>query len=480
MGEKRIGVEVYSVLAAAVILVCLLMFKPIIGVADNGDFSRIMGQTGLAYISDAPEDRYFDYVTRQYRISGAEQAYSPYFSSEVHLVAFAKLLNNLFNSRAGYFDIRFLAAIYSTVLLAALYLLVKYLKQGPMPVDFILAGILIYIFTDVAYISYFNSLYGEAVAFSFLLLTAGLALCLIRQEKHTLTVLTAFFLASMFFIGAKVQYAPAGLLIAVFGIRLSRLRGDKLWKVSTVFFSMLVLWLSVVSYQSVPENIKVCNKYQTVFYGVLKDSPTPDKDLEELGLAPAFAVLAGTNYFMEDYPIDIKEPAFLEKIQKEVNPAKIALFYGRHPDRFIQKLNAAAKSGLTILQGFGNYEKPSGSGERKTAEGLGWWSNLRARAIPGSLLFITLIFTLFFTVLLYRHSKVSSAQSKLFLELLMLMGLIGLSQAVIPIVGDGEADISKHMFIFNVCFDMVLAALLLGAVKRMSVLYGRLRGNPVF
>ena len=29
---------------------------------------------------------------------------------------------------------------------------------------------------------------------------------------------------------------------------------------------------------------------------------------------------------------------------------------------------------------------------------------------------------------------------------------------IVPIIGDGEADLSKHLFMFDVCFDMMLVS----------------------
>ncbi|MNL77763.1 hypothetical protein D3C87_2040060 [compost metagenome] len=37
----------------------------------------------------------------------------------------------------------------------------------------------------------------------------------------------------------------------------------------------------------------------------------------------------------------------------------------------------------------------------------------------------------------------------------MLLGLIGLFSFLVPIMGDGRADIGKHLFLFNVSFDMM-------------------------
>ncbi|MNW21242.1 hypothetical protein D3C71_2220450 [compost metagenome] len=42
---------------------------------------------------------------------------------------------------------------------------------------------------------------------------------------------------------------------------------------------------------------------------------------------------------------------------------------------------------------------------------------------------------------------------------MMLLGLIGLFSFLVPILGDGRADIGKHLFLFNVCFDMMAVSM---------------------
>ncbi|MCR4435938.1 MAG: hypothetical protein QHH06_08845 [Clostridiales bacterium] len=465
MTGKIFRVEILAVLWAAAVMISMLMVKPIIGVADNGDFSRIMGQTGLEYISSDRSDRYFGYVNREYKMTHEAAPGRGYFSSEVLLVWLAKLLNCTFTLQKQIFDIRFLSFIYICTLLLSFYLIIKSAKGDAPLLNIAAAAAFIFTFTDIAYISYFNSFYGEAVSFSFLLLSTGWALWLARQQKYPVAALAAFFTAALFFVAAKVQYAPVGLLVAFFGIRLMGLRKDKVWRFSIAFFCALMVVASMTSYLSVPEGIRVCNKYQTVFYGVLKDSPDPRKDLEELGMDPGLAVLAGTNYFMQQYPLDIKDPAFSKEISEKVNPLKIALFYAKHPSRFLRKLQTAAKYGFDIMQGFGNYEKAPGIEYGKTAKSLGLWSNLRLKILPRSLGFVASFYAVYFAVLLIRRKKADTTQLKLFLEILMLIGLIGASQFVVPLIGDGEADLSKHMFLFNVCFDMMLVVSFTGLLN---------------
>jgi hypothetical protein len=202
--------------------------------------------------------------------------------------------------------------------------------------------------------------------------------------------------------------------------------------------------------------MKVCNKYQSLFFGILKDSPAPAHDLEYFGLSKELSVLAGTNFFMKEYPIDAKNTEFLKEINNKVSPFKVAAFYASHPSRYIKKLQVTAQNGFKLLQGFGNYEEKESSNSRKTATAFRSWSDFKGNIIPHSFIMIFSFFMVYLIMLFAYYFKASGVYRKIFLEALILLGVLGTVQFVVPVIGDGEADLSKHLFLFNVCFDLML------------------------
>lgn len=452
MNFRKLKAEYIAVGAAIFILVYILMLRPIIGVADNGDFPRIMGSTGLHYLTEDYGERYFGFVNRLYRIGLAIPMGGGYFSTEIFMVGIAVLLSQAVWS-TGIFDIRYLSLLYSILLVIAMFMIIRYNRRKLGIAGWLLAGLLVFVFADIGYISYFNSLYGEAVSLVFLLLMAGSGMYLIMNDKPRLWVLVLFFVSAAFFTGAKIQNCPAGILAMLLGLRLLKLRGDRTWRrISMLGVSALVA-VALVSYVFVSRDIKVCNKYQTVFYGILKDSPDPAGDLAELGLDPGLAVLAGTNYFMKSYPVDIRSGDFKNQLYENVDHLKIAGFYLRHPDRLVNKLEVAAQNAFKLKQGFGNYENYEGVAYRQTANIFGLWSDFKMKVLPHSLLFITLFYTGCFSVLAFEYIRSRDARGRLYIELVAFFALTGLMQFVIPIIGDGEADLSKHLFLFNAVFD---------------------------
>ncbi len=469
--------EFLVIIIAAVILGFLLMVRPIIGIADNGDFPRIMGSTGLGYLTPNNPDNYFGFINRLYSVNDIPLRLAGYYiSTEIFLVKFAILLNRIAADN-GIFDIRFLSFVYSGILLFSVYLILKYNKHKSAYVNWLLAVLIVVAFTDVGYISYFNSLYGEAVSFSFLFLTTAAALYLVKKDVPSIWALAGFFTASLFLIGAKVQNVPIVVIIALFGLRLRQIRKDKAWRYALIVFTGLLIISSTAIFLSTPKGIKNCNKYQAVFYGILKDSPNPSKDLQELGLDPKFASLSGTNFFMKDLPYDLKSPDMEKELYDKIKRSKIFLFYAKHPLRYLKKLERTAQSAFSIRQeGFGNFEKSESTKFGQMSESFGIWSSIKKVVIPRSLMFVIIFYILYYRVLISHHIKARDLREKSYVEIFMLIGLIGLIQFVIPILGDGEADLSKHLFLFNFCFDIMFVLSLTWLIGK-SVSVGKMLYN---
>ena len=455
MRNRVFRLEIVVILIVAAFLVGVLMINPIIGVADNGDFERIMSTTGLKYKTSDYNERYFNYVNREYFSTPPFVEGVGYFSSQVILVLIAKLMSSIVLFNKGIFDIRFLGALYCCLFLLFIYLIAKYDKK-PLPIiNYIYIILTVIIFTDAGYIAYFNSLYGEALAFTSLLLTIAIAITLTKSKNPRTLTLISFYVATILLICAKIQYIPIGIVIAIFSLQFLKLRDDKKWKKIIISSIAIIFIVSMASYLSIPSVFRVCNKYQSVFYGVLKDSKSPETDLEELGLKKEYASLAGTHYFLEEYPIDIKDVSFQEEINSKVSPFKIALFYLRHPVRYIQKLEVTANKAFSLITGFGNYEKSYNETPKKEVSNFRIWNDFKVNVLPHSLLFVLIFFVSYMAILIIQYRRAEGVSEKIYFSTFLLIMLIGIIQFIIPVICDGEADLSKHLFLFNVCFDIM-------------------------
>jgi putative flippase GtrA len=459
LGSRRISlIDVGFLAVGAGLILWLLMLKPFVGIADNGDFQRIMATVGLDYgvPHESFSDRFYGYFHSQYRFR--EPGLGGYISTEIPVVLLAVLLNLLLYS-GEVFDIRFLAGVYGVLLLAALYGLMKTGYLQNKAVRWFTAALSLFVFFDLGYIAYFNSLFGEPVSLVFLLLTVILGIRILDRggQGSGIGLLTSFIVCAVFLIGSKVQNAPVGLMLALFAWRLRPLYTDRAWKRRVTVASAVLLLCSVLIYVTAPRELRTINQYQSVFYGILKDSPHPEKDLEELGLDPKLAVLAGTNYFTPNTPIPQQSPELTELFYKHISHGKIAEFYVTHPARFWKKLEATASSAFTIRPLYlGNYEQSAARGYRATFVSFDEWSRIKHELLPHSFYLILAFYAFYYGVLIRRWLHSSGLSGKLLAELFMLVGVIGAVSYVVPVLGDGEADLAKHLFMFNACFDLML------------------------
>jgi hypothetical protein len=110
-------------ITTSVLIIGLLMIPPVIGLADSGDFGRVLGVTGLSVLNPQQtyEQLYFNYAHQQYGYGG--YTLGGYVSTHVILVAVAGLIGRAVNGEV--FDIRILGLTYSVFFVWAVTLLVR-------------------------------------------------------------------------------------------------------------------------------------------------------------------------------------------------------------------------------------------------------------------------------------------------------------------------------------------------------------------
>jgi len=203
--------------AIAAVLIYQLMIPPIVGLADQGDYARLIGPLHLGPTVKKFEERYYGFLNRTYqhdttfRIRGWEG-----FTTQYIFVLAAMGVNKAI-SRSGQFDIRVLGALHILAfLMAAFFILRAARRLVPgrayllVPVAFVL------VFCDVGYVSYFNSFFYEPASYLFLLGLLAVWLDLIAFERQGTLPLALFGTLALLFTGAKPQNVVAGLVLAVF------------------------------------------------------------------------------------------------------------------------------------------------------------------------------------------------------------------------------------------------------------------------
>ena len=153
---------------------------------------------------------------------------------------------------------------------------------------------------------------------------------------------------------------------------------------------------------------------------------------------------------------EITNQEFYNKISNE----KLVKFYLTHPIRFLKGMEYTASKAFYTSTALGkNYqiysEAPITELHRFTA-----WSYLRENILPKNLFFVSSVYTIVFIFSLYKYIK-NKFNSEIRTKILLLwtIMLIGAAQFPMPFVGNGQADTSKQLFLFNFIFDGVLITL---------------------
>lgn len=456
-----------GVIVAGGLIICLIMIPPVIGVADNGDFNRVIGMSGIApFDKQEPYDeRYFAYSHTIWAYGG--YTHGGYVSTHVLLVAVSGWISRIFSWY--HYDIRFIGACYTALLLTALAIFVRHSpilanRKSTAVVAAFTAASIIWVFGDIAYTAYFQSFFGEPYALVGMLLAAASAVALASSEKPSGRMLALFIGATLAVATAKLQNAPLGFAFALLVWRMMELRPDRRWRRLTVTGISLLTACSIIMIVFAPDRLVHANRYQTIFYGVLKDSPDVVKDMRELGIPEKYAGLAGTNYYETDTVIPQSDPTLRREVLDRIGHKDILLFYLKHPDRFASKLEKAANAGASIRPYYlGNYDKQAGKPPRALSHKFSSWSQWKAHRMPHSLAWFASIYALYLAWLVIWWLRAPSRRARLVPETLAVVALAGAFAYAIPLIGDGEADLGKHLFMFNVCFDMMVVSVLIGA-----------------
>ena len=459
---KRGWPDYLAIAVIAAVVAWQLMVPPVIGIADNGDFPRIMSRFDIGYLSDKYEERYFGYFLDKYRIDKRDHWESKFISSQTPLVALAVQINRLI-SKPGFFDIRAVGAVHLALELAAAWLLLAYAPVNGGFARGVLIVIAILILTDVGFVCYFNSFYNEPGTFVFLLLTLGTIFLVLRRPNPGALLL--FCVAGLLFITSKPQNVGLGLILAIYALRLGALRSGRAWRWGCAGAALCLFSGSVVFYALKSADIITKPSYYiSVFYEILRFSPDPRRDLIELGLDPNLAKYTGTIPFPLESPKN--DPDFQRAFFDRMSFGKVIRFHLRHPVRFLTAMERSAKYAPLLRPALGNYEISAGHRPFSTSQSFDLWSRAYKAYAPGSLLGFACFFAVNLTGILLLYWRMRTKYHRLLLELQLAWLLMAVVQFLSVVIAQGDYEPVKHLFLFNLLVNICFAGALIWLADR--------------
>ena len=452
----------------AVILLILisgyaLFCEPLIGLADNGDFFRVMAPNDLKHEQSRDVNDYFGYFNYKYdKMQYYNESKDKIMSTHNLVLRVSMGIDDLFTNDEK-FDIRFQALVCLIILSFSIYWMAEVAESvtNNKKLKYILSLMAVVIFGDIGYTSYFNSFYGEAIAYSFYLLSISALLKFILKEEMKIRYLFIFSIATLIFMGSKNQYALNGIIAFVLLLSLLFFRIGNYKKVLSVVLGVLLLASTLFFYVTIDDSISLINKYHMITRGVMLFEPDVQQVTKESGIDDRYSLLAESIYFDRTPVIDPKDELLMNGFYSQYNIATVTMYYFTNPKAFSKMMELGWKNSFTTRpEVLGNYTRSSGRDFGERASFFTAWSYFKDNFIPHTsglvYIFLTICIALSINRIL-KYRKSDKQRIACYFEIVMLyVFLTGFSQILVSFIGAGDADLKKHLFMTTVSLDILL------------------------
>lgn len=337
-------------LAATGLVLWHLFVPTTIGTSDTGDGPRLMCQLNVADLHELPRgaNSAQRFVALHYD-SVPPPAYCHwrsgirYPTSAVVMVGLGKVITSWLEP-AGGLDMRVVGVLYAVLYGAAIGVLTL-LLPGPVWVRGIAAGLFALLGADGAFVPYFISPYSEPTEYVALLFSICGLLVLWRRPALAAWKLVLVTLAFATLLTSKTQNVPliGVLAVALLSVRSPlgrRWRGRLTGRLLPTAAAGVLVALSALTLQLQPRSFNQTLVWSDVFYTILYHSPDPKADLRDLGAPTEMARFAGKTFY-QAYPVASRDPQY-QVFLRRVSLSDVTAFYLRHPGRLATVAGSAA------------------------------------------------------------------------------------------------------------------------------------------
>jgi hypothetical protein len=428
-------VELLLLSACAAVLVIQLFIPPSVGLADNGDFSRVYEVFSLAHIRGVDDN--FAYFAPRYWFPPDNARRSGFPSSEMALAAPPIWIPRVLGRRI--FDIRWLGALHAALFLAAFFLLLRYLRPWPPWSRILLGAAAIWIFGDVAYVAYCNSFFADTAAVAGVLLMVPLALRAALDKRPGEGTLLLLAISALLFIASKPQHAAVGLIPAVMVLWVLRRR---------LLAALLIFSLWGVVTLASPE-IRARPVFNLIFLKIARQSPTPERDLAELGLGPQDVRYIGMHADQPGSPFN--DPTWRADFLERTGAGKVAWFYARHPVKTLLILASDLHLEAFHIRppDLGNFQREEGLPPGTRERHFNSWSVVRTLLYVWWWWHMAVWYALFFGGALWVSRTSRTAR------IAVGIGAMAVGEFAIASLADAS-ETSRHLLLFHLLTDVTI------------------------
>ena len=218
----------------------------------------------------------------------------------------------------------------------------------------------------------------------------------LKSEEKEFSKIIFVFIAAFLFLGSKMQVLSALPIIMLMLAKLFRenrrlLKQYELFLLGILFCTLIIY---PVRLNLINRDISKDTQYDSVFYGVLKDSKNPTQDLIDLGLNPDMAIEAGKHSFLDkgEYARYVPHSEITqEEFYSKISNRKLVKFYITHPSRLIEGMEYTASQAFFTSTTLGKYPRAYSETPVREFNRFTLWSSFREHQLPWIKIHVILI-----------------------------------------------------------------------------------------
>lgn len=442
-------------LDALLLLICCLLvgvqlfIPPIVGLTDNGDFFKVTGRLDLGPV------RIWSGFHSTYTRADKYHLESNVISSELVPAWIASRLSQIVDS-GDVFDIRYLGLVHALLFVAAFLCVLRFLHTivSSAFVRLLSAMAFLLIFTDVLYVSYFNSFYSDAVAVVSLLLMTSAALSLLAENSETRwSTLVLFGVGAILFITSKGQHGVWGVFPAMVLLVPAVAARSRSKKVQSAVLCAILLITTFIEIRITPAAYKGQALFNLIFVKIAPAFPNPAFDLWAFGLTADYAKYVGFTAYQENNPIPDQHSQ--EVFAVRTGYSRIARYYLRHPRRAVAILVEDLRTNAIHIRDpfLSNY--PTGSGIPVLARHFDSWSSLRTSMFNIWPAHICVWYLAFLACAAWLAIKTPNSSLRRLALIGIGLAVIGILEFVFASLADG-VETDRHLLLFHEFTDLTM------------------------
>lgn len=327
-------------------------------------------------------------------------------------------------------------------------------------------------FADVSYLTYFNSLYVEAVLLIGLMYLFAAAISLQKETKRSNWYLGLIVVDSIVLCMTKNHCYLIGFIVGVFFYLQARLKENKYVKVRYYLITLILCFAGIISLNSVDSDFDEISKLHAMTRGVLLQSDNPVETLQEFNIDGSFSMLTDVSLYDEYPATTIDNEVLQEEFLDKYSTFRITLYYVRHPGAFVSMLDLAIKSSFQLRKSnCGNYERSVGMPEMSQSIFWSAFSTFKIRSAPKTIGYLAvLIFA--YVVMSAKNIKAKGKFVRsyyVYLTTMFIITLIGISHAAYIIISTGDAQLGQYGFILGFCMDCLFYFVLAEILHKLNL-----------